>query len=411
MTAIPFHRTRGFRRWVLLAAAAALAVLAVKLSFFGSDGPPPTTMGVVTADIEDVVLASGTLEASKLVSIGAQVSGQIKSLKVALGDQVTKGQLIAEIDSLTQQNALREANAALENMRAQRRAKDAGLKQSALAFERQKRMLAQDATAKADYETAEAALNTAKADIAALSAQIDQAAVAVDTAKVALNYTRISAPMDGTVVALSVQEGQTVNAAQSAPTIIMLAQLDSMTIKAQISEADVTRVRPDQKVYFTILGEPDNRYDATLRAVEPGPTTLSSATTTSTGASSSSSSSSSSSASSSAAIYYNGLFDVPNPQRKLRISMTAQVSIVIRQAKAALTIASSLLGNPEADGAYTLHVLKDGQPSPRKVRIGINNNVNAQVLEGLAEGDQIVVENTGLGASQPARRGPPPMRL
>ncbi|MCK2169402.1 HlyD family efflux transporter periplasmic adaptor subunit, partial [Thalassospira xiamenensis] len=133
-------------------------------------------------------------------------------------------------------------------------------------------MRALDASPQEDFESAEATLNVTKAEIAALNAQIDQAKIAVDTAEIDLGYTKILAPMDGTVVALPVKEGQTVNAAQSTPTIIKLAQLDTMTVEAEISEADVIRVREGQPVSFTILGDPDTRYESTLRAIEPAPT-------------------------------------------------------------------------------------------------------------------------------------------
>ncbi|HAE48917.1 MAG TPA: efflux transporter periplasmic adaptor subunit, partial [Tistrella mobilis] len=240
---------------------------------------PPPTVAVHRADLEDTVLANGTLEAIKMVSVGAQVSGQIKTLAVDVGDKVKAGDLIAEIDSLNQQNDLRNAEAALANVRAQYRAKQAALKQAELAFRRERELLAGRAGARADYENAEATLATTKAELAALEAQIAQAEITVDTAKVDLGYTRITAPMDGTIVAVVAKEGQTVNAVQSAPTIVMLAQLDTMTVTAEVSEADVTRVVPGQDVYFTILGEPGRRYTGKLRSVYPAPESV--ATTTS----------------------------------------------------------------------------------------------------------------------------------
>src|SRR3546814_1790453 len=100
--------------------------------------------------------------------------------------------------------------------------------------------------------------------IEALEAQIVEAEVAVEIARVDLGYTKITAPIDGTVLAIVTQEGQTVNATQSAPTIIVIGQIDVMTVRAEISEADIVRVRPGQQVYFTILGDPDHRYEATL---------------------------------------------------------------------------------------------------------------------------------------------------
>jgi macrolide-specific efflux system membrane fusion protein len=367
---------------------------------------------VAVADIEDTVLATGKIEASQMVSVGAQVSGQIKHLAVGLGDTVRKGQLVVEIDSLTQQNALRTAEASLANVVAQRRAKQAAFDQARLALARQRRMLADDATATADVEAAEAAAASAGAEIAALEAQIRQAGVAVDSARVNLAYTRITAPIDGTVVGVVVKEGQTVNANQTTPTLIKIAQLDRMTVKAELSEADVVRVQPGQPVRFTILGEPDRPYQATLRAIKPTPDSIAdqdsgTSTSTTTGGSSSSGSSSSTSS----AIYYDGLFDVPNPDGKLKIAMTAKVTIVLKRATAALILPSTVLGDANADGTYTVTVLDaDGHPAPRRIRVGIDNSVSAEVLEGLAAGARVVaVDLTRPASSAQQMRPPPPM--
>lgn len=387
-----------------IAAYAALRLLA----------PPPTpefvTAPVTRSNLEDTVLATGTVKAFKEVTVGSQASGQIKSLKVGLGDVIKKGDLIAEIDSMTQQNSLHTDEAALLSSQAQLQAKQATLKQAELAYNRAKKLLDQDAGSHEDFETADATLATTRAEIAQLQAEIAQAKIAVDTAKVNLGYTRITAPMDGTVVALVAKEGQTVNATQTTPTIITLARLDKVTIKAQISEADVTRVKPGQKVYFTILGEPDRRYTTTLRAIEPGPDSYTSDSSTT---SSSSTTTTSSSSTTSSAIYYDGLLDVPNPDSKLRISMTAQVRIVLADAQNALTIPAVALGEKMRDGDYMVQVLDEkGMPTPRKVRIGINNTVSAEVLSGLAEGDKVVLSQASTGTKTDNRRmGPPPMHM
>ena len=399
-------------RSLLLPALAFLPVLAGLWLLLKPTPPqPPPTVPVSVADIEDTVLATGKIEASQMVSVGAQVSGQIKHLAVGLGDAVKKGQLVAEIDSLTQQNALQTAEASLASVEAQRRAKEAALEQARQALARHRQMQVDDATATADVEAAVATAASATAEIAALDAQIRQARIAVDTARVNLAYTRITAPIDGTVVGVVVKEGQTVNANQTTPTLIKIAQLDRMTVKAELSEADVVRVLPGQPVRFTILGEPDRPYQASLRAIKPAPDSIadedsSTSTTANTGGSSSSASSSSSSA-----IYYDGLFDVPNPDHKLKISMTAKVTVVLKRATAALTIPSTVLGDTNADGTYTVTVLDQlGHPAPRRVRIGIDNNVSAEVLDGLAAGEQVVaVDLTRPAASTQQMRPPPPM--
>ena len=385
-----------FTRYALIAAILLLLVFGARAAFFSA--PPPPTFAVAEvsrADLEDSVLASGTIDAIERVSVGAQATGQLKSLKVELGDRVKKGQLVAEIDDLTQQNELRNAEAALQTRRAERAAKVATLKQAELAFKRQRQMLAADASSREAYETAEATLAVTRAEIASLDAQIAQAEIQVDTAQVNLGYTRIVSPIDGMVVAVVTKEGQTVNSIQSAPTIIKVAQVDTMTIKAQISEADVTRVKPGLPVYFTILGEPDERYRATLRAVEPAPDSIQKEDAAS-------SLTSSSSTSTSAAVYYNGLFDVPNPDEKLRISMTAQVFIVLGEAKDAVVVPASALGKRGKDGRYEVRVVLDGNKTEtRQVRIGMNNNVQAQVLEGLEVGERVVSADSSPTVAKP----------
>jgi membrane fusion protein, macrolide-specific efflux system len=350
--------------------------------------PAAITAPVTRGDLEDGVLATGTIEAKKLVSVGAQATGVLTKLYVALGDRVAKGQPIAEIDSSTEQNDLRRAEAGSVSVRAQRAAQVALLTQTRLAAERLRALVAIDAGSRADLETAEATLATTQANIAALDAQLTQAQIAENTARVNVGYTHVVAPIDGTVVAVLNEEGQTLNAAFSVPAIIKLAQLDTMTVKAQISEADVPRVHPGQAVYFTLLGDPDRRYEATLNRVEPGPTTLASDTSTSSTAASATS------AGVAKAIYYNGIFDVPNTDRSLRIAMTAQVTIVVAVAKDVVLVPSLALGARQTDGRYKVRVRKAAAIEDRLVRTGLNNRVVAEVKEGLAVGDEVVTGET-----------------
>lgn len=390
------------------AAGLALLIAAVavqRLVLSRPEAPSLITAPATRADLQDTVLANGTLEAFKQVSVGAQVSGQVKALKVALGDDVKKGQLVAEIDSMTQQNTLRNARAALASVQAQQRSAQATLAQARRTLARQQQMRQSEASAPADLESAQEAVEVAEANVAALQAQLEQARISVDTAEVNLGYTRITSPIDGQVVAIVTEEGTTVNANQSTPTILIVAQVDTMTVKASISEADVTSVKPGQKAWFTILGEPRRRFEARLRTVEPATDSISSTST-------SSSSTSSTSTTSATAVYYNAKFEVPNPQRLLRISMTAEVHVVRGEAEGALTIPVGALGARQDDGRTTVQVLgADGRPQPRALRIGLNNNVAAQVLDGLKEGERVVLGNAAAPtASTSGRRmGPPPM--
>ncbi len=353
----------------------------------------PRTTPVARGNVEETVLASGVIQASSLVSVGAEVSGRIKMLNVALGDDVKSGDVIAEIDSLNQENAVKAAQASLANTEAQKTIQAANLAQAKTALERAEKLNPQKLISDADFQTAQLAVQTAEGQLQAVEAQIDQAQINVEAAQLNLDRTKIVAPSDGTVVAVSVEVGQSVNANNSSPTIVKLANLDKMVVKAEISEADVPRVEPGQKVYFTILGDPDTRIDATLRAVEPAPDSIASDDT--------------SSSTSATAVYYNGLFDVDNPGHKLRISMTAQVTIVLKSADDVLTVPASVLTRKDRDGSYMLPVWDQQKDAiePRKVTIGLNNNVTAEVVAGLEEGDLVINTTAAPAAARTAAQG------
>lgn len=374
--------------------------------YFKARQPSVLTAIVAIGDVEESVLATGTLKPVKLVAVGAQVSGRITAVRVALGQTVTTGDLIAEIDSVTQANALRTAEASLANVRAQRLEKQAQLSLNEQTLARQKQMFEKQAASKADYDSAAAAAEVTRAQIEALDALIAQGEVAIETAKANLGYTKITAPMDGTVLAVVSQEGQTVNASQSTPTIVILGQLDTMTVRAEISEADIVKVQPGQPVWFTVIGNADRRHDAVLQSIEPAPESI---------RNDSSISSSTSSTSSSEAIYYNGIFNVPNADGRLRTYMTAQVHIVLGRASGVPTIPAAALGVRDTAGRYSVRILgPEGQITTRKVEIGLNDKVTAEVRDGLVEGD-VVVTGEGTAQSSSSRglrgRGGPPMGL
>mgnify|MGYP001222858215 CR=1 FL=1 len=354
----------------------------------------PDTVRVTRGDIETTVLASGVLQASALVSVGAEVSGSIKAVHVALGQAVKKGDLIAEINSLNQENAVKSAEAALAGLEAQKRNQETSLATAEAALARQKQLSANNLVSQTALETAQAAVDQSRAQIDQLEAQIAQARLTVESAELDLARTRIVAPADGTIVALLVEVGQTLNANSSTPTIAKIANLDTMVIKAEISEADVVKVKPGQKVYFTILGEPDSRIEATLREIEPAPTSIAEETS-----------------SAGNAVYYNGLFEVPNPGHRLRISMTASVTIVLDEARGVLTLPSGLVSRRGPDGSVSVMVYDPGteEVRPTRVEVGLNNNINAEIVSGLSEGD-LVVNATGArlggGPGGGAPRGP-----
>lgn len=435
-----------------MAAVIAIVLIAAGWYFLKPKEQPPQyiTAEVTQGDIESSVLATGILEATKMVSVGAQVSGQVRQMYVELGDQVKQGQLIARIDSVRQENDLKTAEASIKNQMAQLAVRQANLAKVEAEYNRQKAMYAQDATSRSELESAFASYKTAQADITAINAQIEQSRLTLATAKEDLGYTQIVAPMDGTIVAIVTEEGQTVNANQSAPTIVKLAKLDTMTIKAEISEADVMKVEEGQTVYFTTLGNNEKKIYAKLRQVEPAPNSINTDSNTS-------------GSSSSSAVYYNALFDVPNEDGKLRIDMTAQVYIVLDEAKNVLTIPAAAIqssnrparanrgegsreegsrseANPaarpetestqgnrpaaerparlnlsdaeialieqgKAQRAMVRVLQADGTAKPTPVLIGLNNRATAQVLKGLKRGDQVVIADGSDTSNDAAKRG------
>jgi len=358
-----------------------LAIIAVASWFYfapRAERGVPTTVKVERGDVTQTVLATGTLEANSVTSVGAQVSGTIQTLPVKLGDVVKSGDLLAQIDSTNQQNAVKSSQAALTNLEVQLQSKQTDLSNAQAALDRANKLAPGNLISGADLQTAQANLASAQAAVASLNAQISQAQLAVDDANLAIARTKITAPVSGTVVAVLVTQGQSVNANQSSPTMVKLADLDTMLIKAQVSEADVTKVAPGQKATFTILGDPNNKIPATLLSIEPAPDAITTSDTGTTGTDN--------------AIYYNAIFSVANPDHRLRIAMTAQVSIVIDSKTGVLTLPASVLGTPGPNGSYRVLVLdpSSGETKPAEVTVGLNNNITAEIVSGLNEGDQVV---------------------
>lgn len=359
--------------------------------------PDYITTKVSKENIEKTVLSTGTISALKQVQVGAQASGQIKVLNVKLGDVVKKGDMIAEIDSLTQENKLKESEASLENYKAQLKAKELAAKRSKIYYDRQLNMFKNDATSKENVENAQVDLAIAEADVFQIETQIKQALLAVDTAKLDLGYTKIEAPIDGVIVSIPVEAGQTVNSNQTTPTIVEIAQLDKMSIKAEISEGDVIKVKPGMPVYFTILGDTTKKYKSTLKSIDPGPKSLSDSKSTS----------SSSSSTTDTAIYYYGVFEVENPDNELRINMTAQITIVLDKADDVFSLPSSAI-RKDKNGTYVVVIDKKGEPVNKSVKVGVDNNIYAEIKEGVTADDNVVTtESREMESFMPRRMGMP----
>jgi macrolide-specific efflux system membrane fusion protein len=334
---------------------------------FGKADVLYTTAAVERGDIESTVLAAGIVQPINYVDVGAQTSGVLKSLKVKRGDLVKKDQLLAEIDPVLAATALTSANATLENMTSQRTVKQAQFTLAKLQRARNDTLFAHDLISADDRDITRANFDVASADVASLSAQMKQATASVNTAKANLGYARITAPMAGEVVSISALEGQTLNANQQAPNILRIADMTTMTIWAQVSEADIIRVKVGQDVYFTVLGQP-RRWNGKIKQILPTPELINNV------------------------VFYDVLFNIPNPERELNIQMTAQVFIVLAQAKSVLLIPTAVIGNASEGSNIKIQVLKpDGSVELRSIKIGIKSEISAEVTDGLMEKEQVVI--------------------
>lgn len=383
------------KKW-LFAALTALVMILVLWGYSASRSKPNPLMtaAVRQGDIENVIAATGKMDAIERVNVGAQVSGQVKKLYIKAGDNVRKGQLIAEIDDQPQRSDLRNAQAALSVAQADLQTRQATLVRQQAQFQRLQQMVKTNAVSRQDFDTAAEAWRIAQAELTAQQARVIQAQIEVDKKQLDLGYTRIMAPIDGTVVAIVTKQGQTVNAVQSAPTIAKLAQLGTMTIKVQISEADITNIQPGQQAWFTTFANPDKRYNATLRSIELAPESVMKDDALM------GNSESNTVSSTNAAVYYNALLDVPNPDNALRISMTAQVNLLRDQAKNALLVPVQATKKASDGRTYVDVADQNNQPEKRYITTGISDSVDIQVLSGLRLGEKVILATQQPGADK-----------
>jgi membrane fusion protein, macrolide-specific efflux system len=394
----------------------------------GSDSAQPLIATATRGNIEDVVTAVGNLTPLTSVDVGAQVSGQLTKLYVQIGDDVQKGKLLAEIDTAVAAAKVDADGAQLRNLQAQLAEKQSQLALAQLQAARQTRLMTDNATSQDAFDTAAAAAKVADAQVKSVEAQINQSQSTLKADSATLSYGKIYAPMTGTVTAIPAKEGQTLNANQQAPVILTIADLSTMTVSTQVSEADVPKLRIGMDAYFTTLGNANRRYTGKLRQILPTPTVTNNV------------------------VLYTGLFDVANPNKQLMTQMTAQVFFVRAAAHDAVTVpvaalrftgggadaragraqvgannatnqagragrlgggagrggragaagidAAAVAGKPRA---ATLVVVKDdGMQETRNVTVGVTDRVTAEILSGLAEGEKVIA-GTQSASARPAR--------
>lgn len=371
-------------RWLSIGCALALVVAVAGTWVSMASTPtqeslPLETIG--TGDIEKVVLVTGVLKPAVQVNVGAQVNGQLRKLYVRQGEKVQKGQLLAEIDPTLQESDLNNTRAQLASAKAQKLSAQATLLRYRQELNRQSMMLREGSGVRSEYEQARAQYDAQVQQIDVSDAQIVQAEMAVKTAQANLSYTRIVAPIDGEVLGIVTREGQTIVSSQTAPTILVLADLDTMQVQTRISEADVQKIRPGQLLRFYVIANPDKRYTSTMGFVQPAPQeALEAPGEGGMGGNQQA-----------MAVYYTGTFEVPNAGRELKTSMTAQVFIQIDEAKNVLRVPVAALGQALDTERYTITTVEDGKTRTRTIRIGINDRQYAEVLEGLQAGDRVVL--------------------
>ena len=361
------------KRYFLFAIIIIVAIIALWRTL-NAPLPQYQTLIVRPGDLQQSVLATGKLDALRKVDVGAQVSGQLKTLSVAIGDKVKKDQLLGVIDPEQAQNQIKEVEATLMELRAQRLQAEVEWKLARVTLSRQQQLAKTQAVSQQDLDTAATQMAVKQAQIGTIDAQIKRNQASLDTAKTNLDYTRIVAPMAGEVTQITTLQGQTVIAAQQAPNILTLADMSTMLVKAQVSEADVIHLHPGQKAWFTVLGDPQTRYEGKLKDVLPTPEKVNDA------------------------IFYYARFEVPNPKGILRLDMTAQVHIQLTDVKNVLTIPLSALGDPIGNNRYNVRLLRNGETREREVVIGARNDTDVEIVKGLEEGDEVITGEGNAGA-------------
>ncbi|MFZ2209457.1 MAG: efflux RND transporter periplasmic adaptor subunit [Porticoccaceae bacterium] len=349
----------------------------------GSSAPELSRAPVERADLEETITAQGKLEPKEYVIVGAQVSGQLSKLHVAIGDRVETGQLIAEIDPRILEARVAADRARLAALEAQRTEQRAQITYAAQVLARNRELIGLRAVSQEALEESESALAAAQARATSLAAQIDEARSTLFGDETNLGYTRILAPMSGTVVSQTAREGQTLNANQLAPEILQIADLGTMTVRAQVAEADIPRIRPGMPVYFTILGALERRWRAEVRQILPSPELINDV------------------------VLYNVLADVDNRGGELMNGMTTQMFFIVARAEQVPSIPTVALGRrlpvqDDAGEAYEIERCRAAGCAPATVQIGIMTRARSEVRAGLEPGDQVLLPVAG-GASAAGR--------
>ena len=374
----------------------------------------------MTDTIKTTISATGSLEPVDQVEVGTQVSGDIAKINVDFNSKVKKGQVIAELDKSKLQSTLKQTTISYKSAE-----NDLNYKQS--TYDRVKKLAESKSASAVELEQAEYNLNAAKL-------AVEQRKNEVAQAKLNLSYATIKSPIDGVVLKRAVDVGQTVAASMSTPTLFVIAKdLSQMKVMAAVDEADIGQVKQGQRVTFTVDAFQNETFNGTVQEVRLNPTTTSNVVT------------------------YTVVITAENPEQKLLPGMTATCTIVTQEITDAITIPVKALkftpaaGTPMMDpkdmprpktaeagdnfpppppgmgpggapstGAKKKHkkpklegdhvwININGKAAPRRVKIGLSDGVNVQILKGLSVGDSVVTSQetvSAKGSSEPNAKSP-----
>jgi HlyD family secretion protein len=370
-------------RWFILAGVVAAGGLLAVFGLNRSARAQHFTAKVERGEINDVVEATGTINAVITVQVGSQVSGTIAKLNADFNSRVHKGDVVALIDPALFKGAMLQATADLENAKANlvaaranlEKAK-AGLVQTKADFDRAVQLTKdgvmseqQRDLAKSNYDSASASVGAAAANVTQAEAQVSQKDAAVAVAQTNLDYTVIRSPIDGTVVARNVDVGQTVAASLQAPTIFTIAQdLTKMWVYAKTDESDVGNIKIGKPVSFKVDAFPKDTFRGVVSQVRMNATTVQSVVT------------------------YDTIIEFANPELKLFPGMTAYVTIPVATVQNALKVPNTALRyKPPLTSEEILAIYK---------QYGIEGNERKQAGDPVAAG----------GGEQAGSAGPTPAR-
>ncbi|TKX33423.1 efflux RND transporter periplasmic adaptor subunit [Campylobacter taeniopygiae] len=354
--------------------------------FYDKEKVTYLTQKIQRDNISQSIEAIGKVYAKDQVDVGAQVSGQILKLYVDVGSYVKQGDLIAQIDKDKQQNDLDITKAELQSAKANLESKKVALDIALKQYEREKKLYALKATSLENLESQKNNYYTLKANVADLNAQVVQLEITLKNAQKDLDYTTITAPINGVIINVAVDEGQTVNANQNTPTIVRIANLDEMEVRMEVAEADVSKIKVGTELNFSLLSDPQKTYHAKIESIDPADTEVSD---------SSSNSDSSSSSSTSNAIYYYAKFYVPNKDNFLRIGMSVENEIIVASAKNVIVVPNYAIKNDEK--GYYVEVLENDEAVKKYVKLGIKDAINTEILQGVSENENLILSSSADG--------------